>query len=194
MTVCRADRPGNIVDNAILAMNHRNTFTFSGVISGSGALQQIGNGTTILTAANTYTGPTTVTVGRLTIASTGSITSDVTNNAIFDNAGTVTGSLNNISTGITNTSGTITNGVTNAGQVNASGIINGAIANNGGVFMPSNEGHFFVQGNLVGNSTFTNNDAAILSVDGSFTGITTLTNNAHNGAGCTGTCGQRGSL
>ena len=42
-----------------------NTDTISGVISGSGSLDKIGSGTLILTAANTYTGPTDVQEGTL---------------------------------------------------------------------------------------------------------------------------------
>ena len=42
-----------------------NTDTISGVISGSGSLDKIGSGTLILTAANTYSGPTDVQAGTL---------------------------------------------------------------------------------------------------------------------------------
>ena len=58
---------GNVTDNAILAINRSNTFTFAGDISGTGALQQNGTGTTILSGANTYAGITNVTAGVLNI-------------------------------------------------------------------------------------------------------------------------------
>src|SRR5262249_20497105 len=49
---------GNVTDNGIFAINRSDTFAFGGVISGSGAFAQIGPGTTILTAVNTYGGGT----------------------------------------------------------------------------------------------------------------------------------------
>ena len=43
--------------------------TFGGVISGSGALTQMGPGTLTLNAANTYSGPTTLSGGVLSLGS-----------------------------------------------------------------------------------------------------------------------------
>ena len=47
---------GDVVNNATFAVNRSDTFTFGGVISGTGAFQQLGTGTTVLTGANTYSG------------------------------------------------------------------------------------------------------------------------------------------
>lgn len=47
---------GNVVNNGTFAINRSDTYAFGGVISGSGALQQNGSGTTLLTGTNTYTG------------------------------------------------------------------------------------------------------------------------------------------
>lgn len=58
---------GPVLNNGTLVFDRSNTYSFDGVISGGGALQQIGNGNTILTAANTYTGPTTVNGGMLSV-------------------------------------------------------------------------------------------------------------------------------
>jgi autotransporter-associated beta strand protein len=58
---------GNITNNGALAFNRSDTFTFPGVISGTGALQQIGTGITILTGNNTYTGGTTISAGALIV-------------------------------------------------------------------------------------------------------------------------------
>jgi autotransporter-associated beta strand protein/T5SS/PEP-CTERM-associated repeat protein len=69
---------GNIVDNATLAIERSDTFTVGNLISGTGAFEQNGTGTTILTANNTYTGPTTVNGGILSV--NGSIVSAVTVN------------------------------------------------------------------------------------------------------------------
>ena len=58
---------GNVTDNGTLAFDRSDTVTFGGVISGSGGLAQIGSGTTILNAVNTFSGPTAVTSGWLAI-------------------------------------------------------------------------------------------------------------------------------
>ena len=62
---------GNVVNNSILNFNRADTMSIDGVISGSGAVNQIGTGTTILAADNTYTGPTTITSGTLQIGNGG---------------------------------------------------------------------------------------------------------------------------
>jgi outer membrane autotransporter protein len=77
---------GDVVDNGTFAINRSDTFTFGGVISGSGAFAQIGLGTTILTATNTYTGGTTISAGTLQLGNggtSGSIVGDVVDNSIF---------------------------------------------------------------------------------------------------------------
>ncbi|WP_371094514.1 autotransporter outer membrane beta-barrel domain-containing protein [Sinorhizobium sp. CB9] len=56
---------GNVADEGTLLFNRSNTLNFDGVISGSGAVFQIGEGTTVLTGANTYSGPTIVSAGTL---------------------------------------------------------------------------------------------------------------------------------
>ena len=59
--------------------------TVANVISGTGALSQLGTGTTTLTGANTYTGTTTISAGTLQIGAGGTTgalgTGAVTNNA-----------------------------------------------------------------------------------------------------------------
>ena len=82
---------GNIVNNSILAFNRSNSFTFSNLISGTGSVDKRGAGTVTLTAANTYTGGTSVSQGTLRLgssnrlASTGSLF--VFAGATFDLAG-----------------------------------------------------------------------------------------------------------
>src|SRR5262249_21390493 len=60
---------GNIVDNGILIFNRSDTYTLTGVVSGSGQLVQNGPGTLILAAANTHTGGTAIRDGTLQISS-----------------------------------------------------------------------------------------------------------------------------
>ena len=77
---------GNVVDNGILTFDRSNSYTFAGVISGSGDVHKDGAGTTVLTGANTYAGDTVISLGAgaLQIGSggtTGSIVGDVINNS-----------------------------------------------------------------------------------------------------------------
>jgi autotransporter-associated beta strand protein len=81
-----------------------NTDTISGVISGSGSLDKIGSGTLILTAANTYSGPTDVQEGTLGLR--GSLASTVT-----VEAGATIGGTGTIGALIANSGATIAPGV-----------------------------------------------------------------------------------
>jgi outer membrane autotransporter protein len=75
---------GNVADNGTLAFNRTDAVIFSGIISGGGAINQIGSGTTTLTGANTYGGGTMISSGTLI----GSVTSFGTG-AILDGAALV---------------------------------------------------------------------------------------------------------
>jgi autotransporter-associated beta strand protein len=76
---------GNVADTGTLAFDHSDSVLFAGVISGHGGVTQIGAGATTLSAANTYSGPTTVSSGTLVV--TGSIASS----ALTVNGGTLAG-------------------------------------------------------------------------------------------------------
>ena len=73
--------PGNTLDNGQLIFSRSDTYTYPGVISGSGAVLQSGNGTTVLTASNQYTGGTTINAGTLQLgdgtANNGSVPGDI---------------------------------------------------------------------------------------------------------------------
>ena len=58
---------GDILNDGTLIFNRGNAYTFTGTITGTGDLIQAGNGTTILTANNGYTGATTVNAGTLIV-------------------------------------------------------------------------------------------------------------------------------
>lgn len=64
---------GDITDNATLTFDRSDTSTFAGTISGTGAVNQIGSGTTILTGANTYGGGTTISNGVLSVSADGNL-------------------------------------------------------------------------------------------------------------------------
>ena len=142
---------GDVTNNAALAFNRSNGMTFAGAISGTGSVQQNGAGTTILTADNTYNGGTTISAGKLQIGdggTIGSITGDVTNNAVlafnrsnsltFGGAITGTGSVQQngagttILTGTSNYAGgtTISAGTLQIGDGGTTGSIAGDVTNN----------------------------------------------------------------
>ena len=99
----RAASSATSLDNGTLAFNRFDVTTFAGTISGSGGVAQIGTGTTILTAANTYSGGTTISAGTLQLGdggAYGSILGDVLDNGtlafnrsdVATFAGTISGS------------------------------------------------------------------------------------------------------
>ena len=126
---------GNVVDNGTLAFDHINGFTFGGVISGAGGLAQIGSGTTILTANNSYTGPTTITRGVLQAGAP--ISAFGSNSAVTINAGTL--ALNNFNetigslAGASGASVTLGSGTLSVGGDNTSTAYAGAIIGTGGL-------------------------------------------------------------
>ncbi|TXL69295.1 hypothetical protein FHP25_39540, partial [Vineibacter terrae] len=82
---------GDVLNNGTLAFNRSDTVTFAGIISGTGAVQQNGSGTTVLTGTSTYAGPTSVNAGRLIV--NGAIASTVTVNGggLLGGSGTIGG-------------------------------------------------------------------------------------------------------
>ena len=64
---------GDVVNNGVLAFDRSDTVTVSDTISGTGALWQTGTGTVVLTGASTYTGPTSVTAGKLRLEASASL-------------------------------------------------------------------------------------------------------------------------
>ena len=143
---------GDVIDNGVLSFNRNDVATFTGTISGAGSVNQIGPGTTILTANNTYTGGTTISAGTLQLgngSTTGSITGDVIDNGVLSFnrcdvatfAGTFSGagSVNQIGTGTTiltatntYTGGTtISAGTLQLGSGGTTGSITGNVIDNG---------------------------------------------------------------
>ena len=58
---------GVVLNNGTFAFNRSDTLTFDGIIFGSGVVEQVGGGVTVLTANNSYLGATTVSAGTLLI-------------------------------------------------------------------------------------------------------------------------------
>jgi fibronectin-binding autotransporter adhesin len=106
---------GNVTDSATFAIDRSNTYTFAGIISGTGAFEKLGKGTTILTGNNTYKGGTTITGGTLQIGdggTKGSITGRVTDNGTLDfdrnDAFTFSGAIKGKGSVVQSGSGTLT--------------------------------------------------------------------------------------
>lgn len=91
---------GEIVNDATLVINRTNEFTMGNVISGTGSITQTGTGTTTLTAANTYSGVTSLNAGSLLAANaSGSATGS---GAVSTASGTTLGGTGTIAPGGTN--------------------------------------------------------------------------------------------
>ncbi|WP_041782266.1 autotransporter domain-containing protein [Ancylobacter novellus] len=85
---------GDVANNGVLAFDRSDGVTFAGAISGSGALQQNGTGTAILTGASTYSGATSVNAGTLIVnGSLGAGTVSVANGATLSGSGSVGGAV-----------------------------------------------------------------------------------------------------
>jgi fibronectin-binding autotransporter adhesin len=174
------------------------TATYQGVISGPGALTVAGPGTVVLTAADTYTGGTTINAGTLQLGdgvTTGSIIGNVTDNGTlaFDPAASVsfagaisgTGNLVKLSSGTviligTNTySGgtTINAGTLQLGDGVTDGSVTGDITNNGTlefdtIASVSNGGAISGTGNLVK----LGGGLVALAGNNTYSGVTTISN------------------
>ena len=75
---------GDVTNNGVLAFDRSNSLIFDHMISGTGSVRQSGNGTTIFTGNNAYTGGTTISNGALQIGdggSLGAITGNVVDNS-----------------------------------------------------------------------------------------------------------------
>ncbi|WP_143277667.1 beta strand repeat-containing protein [Bordetella genomosp. 10] len=185
---------GDVANDGTLAFNRGDTYTFGGVVSGTGNVTQQGSGVTVLTADNTYTGGTTISAGTLQLGAggtTGSIVGDVANDGTlafnrgdtYTFVGTVSGSGNvaQQGSGVTvltadNTySGgtTISAGTLQLGDGGTTGSIVGDVANNGTlVFNRSDTGTF--AGLISGGGTVRQAGAGttILTADNTYTGGT----------------------
>jgi autotransporter-associated beta strand protein len=82
----------SVSNSGVLAFDHADALTYGGAISGSGAVVKTGSGTLALTGSNTYSGPTTISRGKLAVDGW------LTNSAVAVNGGTLggTGSLTSV--------------------------------------------------------------------------------------------------
>lgn len=185
-----------------------NTSTFAQGIGGTGALTKQGAGTLILTAANSYSGGTTISAGSLQIGNggtTGSLLGDINNNSALSidradkisYAGVISGSgsLTQAGTGTTvltgensYTGGTlISAGTLQIGNGGTSGSIGGDVTNNGAlVFSHSNTTLF--GGTISGTGALRQEGSGTLTLTGTntYSGPTTVVRGRLEVAGALG--------
>lgn len=82
---------GNVANAGMLAFNRADTLNFNGAISGTGSVEQIGAGTTVVSGLSTYSGATRVTAGTLQAGAAGAFSPNsayaVSSGATLDTAG-----------------------------------------------------------------------------------------------------------
>ena len=144
---------GNVTNNATLAFNRSNTYSFAGVISGTGAVNQIGTGTTVLTGLNSYGGGTTISGGTLSVS-------------VDNNLGLATGGLT-FNGGVLQVTGTSFNGTSRAITWGAAG---------GGFDIANGVNSFTVGQTLAGSGPLSKLGAGslILTANNSYAGGTTI--------------------
>ena len=75
---------GDVTNNGTLVLNRSDNVTLANAISGTGAVTQAGTGTTVLTAANSYAGATTISAGTLQMG-TGGTAGSIGTGAVVNN-------------------------------------------------------------------------------------------------------------
>jgi|GEM_PF-2469461 len=206
---------GNINNYGSFAVNHADDVQLDNLITGTGSLKQIGTGTVILTADNTYSGGTVISNGTLQIGNgsgTGSFgTGNVNNNGrlVFNRnndvevnnlisgtgsliqagSGTVTLTANNTYSGGT----VISNGTLQVGNGGNTGTLGSGPVYNDGTLVLNRSDTVTVSGSISGSGALKQIGlgTAILTGTNSYSGPTTISNGTlqiGNG-GKTGTLG-----
>jgi autotransporter-associated beta strand protein len=173
-----------LTTNATLAFNRTDTLTqgvhFASVIAGTGAVRQLGSGTTVLNGTNTFTGNVTIGAGVLQITNssalgtgTKTVTINAGNNKFLDLDGS--GGDITLASGISfQTSGII--GVVR--NIAGNNTINGGFTmtnGNGNTKIISNGGTLTLAGNITANTT-----GRVLDFGGTSTGANTFSGSLDN--------------
>jgi autotransporter-associated beta strand protein len=173
---------GSVTDNATLAFDRSNAMIFSGVISGSGAVNQIGAGTTTLTAANAYTGGTMISGGTLALSGVGTLGAGTGSTAVNVNGTLDLGGTTQTQSAVNLAGGTIKNGALNAAITSTGGTLDGI---GGTASLSATGGTTVINGTntFTGGTTVTN---ATLTVNGSLSDPTIGPGGLLNGTGSVG--------
>jgi len=155
---------GNVstgTSSAVLAFNRSNAYTYSGTISGSGQVKQIGSGTTTLTGIHSFTGTTSVSAGTLLLSA---VSNNIANSAAIDIASGAKLDVTGVTGGFTLAGGQTLKGT---------GTVIGSFATGSGSILSAGNspGTLNVSGNLtLGNSTNMTFDLGdLIAVSGSLT-------------------------
>jgi len=139
---------GNVTDNGTLAVDTSATVTLSGTISGSGAFQQNGSGTTILSVLDSYGGATNVNSGTLEV--NGSIAASSLTTVASGATLLGTGTVGNVQV---NSHGTVTPGP--AGGVGTLTVIGNLTLQSAAIYMVSINGAATSKANVTGTANIT---------------------------------------
>ena len=166
---------GNIVDNGTFAIDRSDTYIFGGNISGTGSFVQMGTGTTVLTGASSYTGPTNLTAGTLQ-AGAANVFAPASSFTISTGAVLNLNSFNQ-TIGSLGGAGNVMLGsaILTAGGNNANTTFSGAISGSGGL-TKAGSGTLIVSGSN-GYTGVTNINGGTLEVDGAITSSSNVTVN-----------------
>jgi autotransporter-associated beta strand protein len=171
--------PGAITNNGVFNYNSTAAQTLSGIISGTGALNEVGSGTLTLTGVNSYNGNTTISAGTLTIGGTGELGSGAYAGAITNN-----GILNYNSTAIQLLSGGVAgSGVLNQGAGTLT--LSGSDTYTGGTVVSGNGSLTFANnaGTTPATGTVTLNGFGSVAMTGALPNAAVNGTNSINGGG-----------
>jgi autotransporter-associated beta strand protein len=163
--VLSASRPVTLSSDNATIDTQGYSMAIAGVISGSGALTQIGTGTLALTASNTYTGATNISGGTLLVNGSlaGSSSVSVATGATLAGSGTVGGSVA-LDGGVVQLSGGLIVGALNItnGNWRSVGLVGGPVTSTSGLFtidsganLVAPSGVAITGGSLAGTGTIT---------------------------------------
>ena len=188
---------GDVTDNANLAFNRSDVVTFSGIVSGTGTLSQIGPGTLTLSGLNLYSGGTNLNGGVLAVQSdtnlgTGPLNFDggtlqalAAGGGITSNKAIVLNALGGTFLADANTTSTLSGGITGVGAFTKDGagivVLAGASAYSGVTTISAGTLQAGSTAAFSPNSAFTVNSILDLhgfsNTVGSLAGTGTVTNN-----------------
>ncbi len=190
--------PGNINNHGTFAVDRSDDVQLDNVISGTGVLEQLGAGTLILTAGNTYSGGTVISNGTLQVGDgglTGSLGTGNVNNysrLVFNRSNDVevnnsisgTGSLIQAGSGTVTLTGNntysggtvISNGTLQVGNGGTTGAIGSGPVYNDGALVLKRSDVLTVSGSITGSGTLSQVGigTVILTGTNSYSGLTTI--------------------
>jgi fibronectin-binding autotransporter adhesin len=207
---------GAITDNGTLVFNRSDELTIAGGISGTGRVEQVGTGTTILTGNSSYSGSTLISAGTLQVGSGGTSgslgTGAVSNDSVlaFNRSDTLTvannitgtGSLIQSGSGTTILTGTnkydgtttISSGALQVGNGGTTGTLGTGDVDNAGSLIFNRSDSVTVSNLITGAGSLTKSGSGTLTIvaDNTYSGGTTI-NGGTLQVGDGGTTGSIGS-